>query len=186
MEDSLGQEARLERHGRLLMQWATTQTPAWLRTKLDPADLVQQTLMEGVKAGTVSDEKPDHEVLAILRRILANNLIDAVRKFGRGRGDVSPDIFADSSRRMAEWLAAPDTSPSERCDRNERFDKLAKGLATLPEAQRIVVEMRYLQGAKVSVIAKAMDRTEGAVAALLHRGVTALRNELTELMEVHE
>ena len=181
MEDSPGLQTRLERHSHLLMQWATTQTPAWLRSKLDPADLVQQTLMEGVKAGTVRDEKPDHEVLAVLRRILANNLIDAVRKFGRGRGDVSPDIYADSSRKMGDWLAAPDTSPSERYDRNERFDKLAQGLATLPDAQRIVVEMRYLQGAKVSDIARAIHRTEGAVAALIHRGVTALRNELTEL-----
>lgn len=181
MYDPPQQETRLERHNHLLMQWATTQIPVWLRAKLDPADLVQQTLMEGVRAGVVSDEKADHEVLAILRRILANNLIDAVRKFGRGRGDVSPDVFADSSRRMGEWLAAPDTSPSERYDRNERFDKLAQGLATLPDAQRIVVEMRYLQGAKVSEIARSIQRTEGAVAALLHRGVTALRNELTDL-----
>ncbi len=82
---------------------------------------------------------------------------------------------------MGDWLAAPDTSPSERYIRSERFDKLAQGLATLPDAQRIVVEMRYLQGAKVSEIAKAIERTEGAVAALLHRGVTALRNELTDL-----
>jgi RNA polymerase sigma-70 factor (ECF subfamily) len=181
MNETPGLETRLERHTQLLMQWATTQTPAWLRAKLDPADLVQQTLMEGLKAGFVSDSKADHEVLAVLRRILANNLIDAVRKFGRGRADVSPDVFADSSRRMGEWLAAPDTSPSERYDRNERFDKLAQGLATLPDAQRIVVEMRYLQGAKVSEIARSIQRTEGAVAALLHRGVTALRNELTDL-----
>ena len=165
MQELSAMPAQIDRHTNALLRWATSQTPAWLRPKLDPADLVQQTLMEGLKQGQALEQKPDHEVLSYLRRVLANNLIDAVRKFGRGRADVSPDLFADSSRRLCDWLAAPDTSPSERYARNERFDKLAEGLARLPDTQRIVVEMRYLQGAKVAEIARAIQKTEGAVAA---------------------
>ncbi len=179
--DKAEDDSRFHQHSAALTRWATTQTPIWLRAKLDPADLVQQTIMEGLSRVKVLESKSDHEVLAYLRRALANNLIDAVRKFGRGRNDISPDVLADSTRRMNQWLEAPDTSPSERFDRSERFSRLADGLAKLPVAQRIAVEMRYLQGARVSEIASALSRTEGAVAALLHRAVIALRQELIDL-----
>lgn len=153
--------------------------PSWLGSKMEPEDLVQQTLMEAVKCENRLEGKADHEVLAYLRRALVNNLIDAARKFGRTRTDVSPDVMADSSRMMGAWLEAPDTSPSERFARNERFAKLAEGLARLPDAQRIAVEMRYLRGSRIAEIAKTLDRTEGAVAGLLHRAVSALKVELT-------
>jgi DNA-directed RNA polymerase specialized sigma24 family protein len=40
--------------------------------------------------------------------------------------------------------------------------------------------MRYLLGAKVADIAQALGKTEGAVTALLHRAVTALRADLDD------
>jgi RNA polymerase sigma-70 factor (ECF subfamily) len=51
----------------------------------------------------------------------------------------------------------------------------------LPDAQRIAVEMRYLQKLKIAEIAQALNRSESAVAQLLHRAVTALRDVLTDL-----
>ncbi|MFM7316845.1 MAG: RNA polymerase sigma factor, partial [bacterium] len=97
---------------------------------------------------------------------------------GSGRNDISPDVLADSSRRMCDWLAAPDTSPSERFSRNERYDNLAAGLARLPDSQRVVVEMRYFQNARLAEIAALLGKTEGAVAALLHRAISSLREDL--------
>ena len=171
----------LERHRPALIQWAEVQTPGWVRSKLDPSDLVQQTMLEALRGGERLQGLPDGEVLAYLRRALTNNLIDASRKFARSRTDVSPDAFAESSSGLVGWLAAADTSPSERAVRNERFERLAAGLADLPDDQRIAVEMRYLQGLKVVAIAKLLDRSEGAVSQLLHRAVTALRDSLSEL-----
>ena len=170
----------LARHEPALLVWADYQLPAWVRGKLDPADLVQQTLLEAVRAPDRIAGRPDHEVLAYLRRALANNVIDAARKFARDRGAVAPDALAASSVRMADWLAADHTSPSERADRNDRFARLATALAALPDAQRIAVEMRHLQGMKVADIARALDRSEGAVSLLLHRAVTALRGLLAD------
>lgn len=80
--------------------------------------------------------------------------------------------------RLADWLAADHTSPSERAARNEQFERLAGALAELPDAQRIAVEMRYLQKMKLTEIARHMGRTEGAVSQLLHRAVVALRGAL--------
>ena len=172
--------AALDRHRPALVQWAEVQTPGWVRAKFDPADLVQQTLLEVLRIGEKLDGRSDLEVLAFLRRALTNNLIDAARKFARSRADISPDAFSQSCSGLANWLTAPDTSPSERAVRNERFARLATGLAGLPDDQRVAVEMRYLQGLKVSAIARLLERSAGAVSQLLHRAVTALRHELAE------
>lgn len=166
-----------ERHRPALLQWAETQTPAWVRSKIDPTDLVQQTLLEALKGEDKFAGRPDHEVLAYLRRAITNNLIDAARKFARNRTDVSAETIAASSARLADWLAADQTSPSERAQRNERFEQLAAGLARLPDDQRLAIEMRYLQAATVGEIARVLERSEGAVSALLHRAVLALRND---------
>jgi RNA polymerase sigma-70 factor (ECF subfamily) len=170
----------LMRHYPALLLWAQTQAPAWARAKVDPADLVQQTLAEAVPHGDRLRALADHAVLAYLRRALTNNIIDAARKFARHRDDVSADAAGASSIRLADWLAAPDTSPSERASRNERFERLAAGLTRLPDAQRLAVELRYLQGAKVVEIAALLGKTEGAVTALLHRAVMALRDVMDD------
>lgn len=173
--------AILDRLHPALLQWAEVQTPAWVRPKLDPADLVQQTLLEAVRDPDRLAERPDAEVLTFLRRALTNNLIDALRKFARNRGDIGHEVLAESSRRLDDWLAAADTSPSERAARNERFAKLAAGLSRLPDDQRVAVELRYLQGCKVAEITRILDRSEGAVSQLLHRAVIALRDDLKDL-----
>ncbi len=170
----------LEHHRPALLLWAKCQMPAWLRGKLDPADLVQQTLLEAHEVRDRLTGRTELEVLGYMRRMLSNNLIDAARKHGRSRTDVSPDEIAHSSVRLADWLAADHTSPSERAERNEQFEKLAVALSELPDAQRMAVEMRYLQKMKIADIARALGRGENAVSQLLHRAVTALRDILTE------
>ena len=154
--------------------------PGWLRGKLDPADLVQQTLLEVHLACDRLAPMADHEVLAYVRRMLSNNLIDAARKHGRSRTDAASDDSGESSVGLADWLAAEHTSPSERAERNERFERLAVALAGLPDSQRIAVEMRYLRKLKVSEIAAHLNRNENAVSQLLHRAVAALRGVLVE------
>lgn len=161
-----------------LMLWAKCQMPAWLRGKLDPADLVQQTLLDAQAAHDRFRNLSDHEVLSYLRRSLANDLIDATRKFAREHA-ATPDDFAQSSVRLADWLAADHSSPSERAARNEQFERLAVALADLPDAQRVAVEMRYLQKLKIAEIAQLMGRSEGAVDQLLHRALTSLESVLS-------
>jgi RNA polymerase sigma-70 factor (ECF subfamily) len=161
-----------------LLAWAKCQLPDWIRGKLDAADLVQQTLVEAEPQAAQFVVFPEAALLSFLRRALSNNLIDAIRKFGRSHGEVSLDVLVASSVRMVNWLAADDTSPSERAVRNDNFARLADGLAQLPDAQRIAVELRYLQGWKMIEIARELGKSEDAVAQLLRRGVAALREKL--------
>lgn len=166
----------LTRYEPALLLWAQSQLPGWVRGKLDPADLVQQTLLEAVAADKLAG-RPDHEVLAYLRRALTHNLIDAARKYAPTKADAAA---LDTSVRLADWLAADQTSPSERADRNERYARMAVALSELPDSQRIAVELRYLQGMKVTDIARQLGQNENAVSQLLHRAVTKLRVALTD------
>jgi DNA-directed RNA polymerase specialized sigma24 family protein len=97
-----------------------------LRGKLDAADAVQQTMLRASSAlAEVRDARP--EVLAAwLRRILANTLADAVKHYERDKRDVRLErsIEADLDRSasgFAAWLAADQTSPSGRAERNEEL-----------------------------------------------------------------
>ncbi len=85
-----------------------------------------------------------------------------------------------SSARIEAWLAADQSSPSERVGRQEDLLRLARALAQLPEDQRVVVEMHHLRGVAVADIGAALERTEAAVAGLLRRGLKKLRTLLQE------
>src|SRR5262249_9192762 len=105
-----------------------------LRGKLDPADLVQQTLLRAVAAHD-RFRGDDARRAAWLRTILGRVMIDAVRKFGRaGGGEREQSLEAalvHSSARLEAFLAADSTSPSGRAERNERLLRLADALARL-------------------------------------------------------
>lgn len=156
-----------------------------LRGKVDVSGVVQQTLLEAHQAlGRRPDGSPDLTP-AWLRQVLANNLRDEVRKFAAAARDVGRERSLEaaldaSSSRVEGWLAADQSSPSERADRNERLLALADALARLPDDQRQAVELHHLHGRPLEEIAATLGRSKGAVAALLFRGLKKLRTILGE------
>jgi RNA polymerase sigma-70 factor (ECF subfamily) len=76
---------------------------------------------------------------------------------------------------MAAWLADEETGLSERLGRQDELLRLAQALEKLPDAQREAVELHYLQGLPLADVSTRMGRTRPAVAGLLQRGLTALR-----------
>jgi RNA polymerase sigma-70 factor, ECF subfamily len=174
----------LEAYRPYLMVLARLHLDARLRSKIDPADLVQQTLLQATPAVVSLRGRGQPVVAAWLRRILARVLADTLRHFEADKRAVELErsLEADLDRSasgLAGWLAADDTSPSERAVRNEELFRLAAALEALPEAQREVVVLKHLRGRTLQEIAEETGRSVAAVAGLLRRGLEGLRHSMT-------
>lgn len=154
-----------------------------LRGKLDPSDVVQQTMIRAYSAlGELRRREPE-VVAAWLRRILASTLADAVKHYDRDKRDVGLErsIHADldqSASGFAAWAVADQTSPSRRAERNEELLRLVAALAELPEPLREVVILKHCQGWTLQQIADRIGRSVPAVASLLRRGLEELRGRM--------
>ena len=154
-----------------------------LRGKIDLSGVVQQTLLEAHQAMEQLRGWDEPRRLAWLRRALANNLTDEVRKLGTAARDVSRECSLEaeleqSAVRLEAWLASEESSPPERAIRNEQLLRLAEALERLPDDQRTAVELHHLKGRPLAELATALGRSKGAVATLLFRGMTRLRKDL--------
>ena len=171
--------AAFEKYRSYLLLLARLQLDKRWHARIDPSDLVQQTLLDAhAKWHQLGTENA--ELAAWLRKALANNLADALRNLRRAKRDVSREQSLDaaleaSSVRLANWLAADQSSPSQQAVRNEDLLRLADALTSLPELQREAIVLHHLQGWSLTDTARGLDRSDTATAGLLHRGLKKLR-----------
>jgi RNA polymerase sigma-70 factor (ECF subfamily) len=176
----------LESYREYLHLLARLQIDPRQRSRMDPSDLVQQTLLQAHQARDQFRGRTDAELAAWLRQILARTLAHAVRDLERARRDPARErsleaSLEQSSSRLEAWLAAEQSSPGDRAERHEQVLRLAEALATLPDDQREAIVLHYLQGWPLADVGRHLgDRTAKAAGALVHRGLARLRNLLSE------
>jgi RNA polymerase sigma-70 factor, ECF subfamily len=96
-----------------------------------------------------------------LFRIAANALVDRWRERSHDTAEPPPDI--------------PDTREHEDIDRRIA---LYQEVERLPDAQRQVIEMRFVEEKSVREVAAALNRSEGAIKQLQLRALEKLRKSM--------
>ncbi len=181
----LDSSSDLNRYRQYLLLLARVEIDPRLGVKVDASDVVQQTLLDAYQKRDQFRGTSGAEMAAWLRQILANNLVDALRAVGRKKRDVAREQSLElqieqSSQRIGKWLAAEQSTPSQKLDQHEQAIRLANALAQLPQAQREALVLQNWDNWSLAEIAEHMGRTPAAVAGLLKRGLKRLRELLTD------
>jgi RNA polymerase sigma-70 factor (ECF subfamily) len=185
MTETLPPPGGLEGQGEYLRLLARLQLGPGLQGKLDASDIAQQALLQAHENREQFRGQSEGDLRAWLRSILANVLAGAARRFATEARDLTRErsleaALAESSARIETFLAAEQSSPSERVVHGEQLLRLAEALAQLPADYRQVVELHHLKGLAVAEVAVAMERSKPAVMGLLVRAVKKLRELLQE------
>jgi RNA polymerase sigma-70 factor (ECF subfamily) len=169
----------LELYRNYLRLLARTQIDLALRVRLDPSDLVQETLLEAHRDFAQFAGTTEKELLAWLRRILVRNLADQVKhhkaQVRNWKRQESLEALLDRSSSAAEQaLAKGISTPSAQASRREQAVLLADALARLPADYREVIVLRHLEHLKFDDIAARLGRSAGAVRMLWSRALEKL------------
>lgn len=174
--------AKYEPYLRML---ARTRMRRAYQAKVGASDMVQQAMMQAVQGFEGFRGTTEGELLAWLRQILAHHLCHLDRDLHRDKRDIRREQsmeqkLAASSMRLEGLLTGDDPTPSQNVALGESVIQISQAIARLPEPQADAVRLHYLEGMKLSEVAAELDKSTGAVAGLLHRGMKTLRKQLGE------
>src|SRR5262245_31243815 len=119
MSPEMGGEEPFDRFRNYLRFLARLHLGPRLRGKLDPSDVVQQTLLEAYAKRGQFRGATEAQWLAWLRQVLAHNLADALRAFAQAKRDLEreqplAEALRASSARLEALLVDGEPSPSQR------------------------------------------------------------------------
>lgn len=133
----------------------------------DAEDLTDQLFLKMIEALPTYKDR-GAPFAAWLYRIAHNLVVDRYRRAGREPVRVD-DAIPATGRDADPFAAAADALSRE---------SITRALATLTEDQRDVIILRLVEGWNVEETAVIMKRTAGAIHAVQHRAVYALRTAL--------
>jgi RNA polymerase sigma-70 factor (ECF subfamily) len=183
--DPLARQQLLHQHREALRRMVVVRLDRRLASRLEASDVVQETLV--VAANRLDAYLRDRPApfLCWLRQIAQDRLTDAYRRHvvaGRRTvrreepmGALLPD---DSVGLLARRLVSSGTSPSRRLDRIEQRERVTAALAALPESDRELLIMRFIEGLGIAEIARLLEIGESAAKMRQLRALDRLRIRL--------
>lgn len=164
-----------------LLKIARRELPPPLHSKVDPADVVQETFIEATRdfANFRGETKP--QLLGWLRGILRHNLADLTRHFRMGCRSLAQEVRLLDQ--LANFLVAGSSRGQARtiCEQliaQERCKALETAVQRLPPAYRRVLHLRYGERRAFSEIGNELQRSPEAVRKLVCRALELLRQEM--------
>jgi RNA polymerase sigma-70 factor (ECF subfamily) len=152
-----------------------------LAARVDPSDVVQQSLLEAHRGfDRFAGESPG-QWLAWLRGIATHNALDAARGHRvAARRDAGRERSLHGAVGDGDPAADPGSSPSQRVLRWEREWHLAAAVDRLADDHRRVIELRHIERLPFDEVARRMDRSAGACRMLWMRALEQLRAQLAD------
>lgn len=106
---------------------------------------------------------------AWLFRIAHNHVIDYYRKQSR-----------QATTPLYEFMAVSDCDPEKSAEDKADIERLLQASKKLTAAQQEVITLRFAGELPIAEVARIMGKTQGAVKALQHSAIIALRKLMTE------
>ena len=135
--------------------------------RIEAEDITQQVFVNALKSIS-SFRWKGVPFSAWLFRIAHNQVVDYLRK---------------KSKRVTEPLdgsrVISDSNPQQLVERNLDIEQLVWATKRLTKAQQEVISLRFAGELSIAQVAKAMGKSEGAVKALQHSALSALRKMLS-------
>jgi RNA polymerase sigma-70 factor (ECF subfamily) len=185
--DPAARELLLNRHRKRLRQMIALRLDRRLWARVDPSDVVQETL-------AIADQKltdfarrrplpfyPWLRCLAWERLVQIRRLhIGALSRSVEREESLHLPLPNESALKLADRLAARGSSPSARLQRDEMLNRVRRALVELKEGDREVLVLRYLEDLTTKEIAAVLSVTEATVKMRHLRAVRRLRKLLGE------
>lgn len=148
------------------------------RTTADAEDVAADTFIRAI-AYLPQYRFQGESLLPWLSKIASNLAADQGRK-NNGQTPISLDNTADDVRALIESLRDSTPNPHELAERSETQVLIRAAIGTLPQDQADAILLRFGGDLPIQEIALALNRTEGAVKSLIHRGLVNLKRRLLE------
>lgn len=164
-----------------LRRQAQRQVDVRWQARADESDLAQLTLLTAMHAFAAFHGTNEEELAAWLGAILNQHLAAMARQHlqteKRSVMREAPPAAPDGSQPGWQPPAAG-LSPSGMVMQDEMQHRIEQALEILPWEQREAVRLRFLHDWTTEQIAQVLNKTERAVAGLIHRGLSRLKTLL--------
>lgn len=119
-------------------------------------------LLDSLRGGNC----PRSNLLAWLYRVAHNLVVDTFR-----RG-------ASHEVELSDWLEGYEPDLAHMAEETIRLERVRHAILELTPAQQQVIMLKFVEGMDSSEVAAILEKSEGAIDALQHRALTALRDAL--------
>jgi len=168
--DGGARQQLLMRHRDRLCRMVAVRLDRRLAARFDPSDVVQEALLDADQRLSDYLERQPLPFYPWLRRLAWEHLLKlkqrhlAARKRSANREERQGFGLPDASAlELAQRLVSQGTSPSNGLLRDEVRGRVQAALARLPEGDREVLVLRYLEQLSMGEVAAVLEITEGAV-----------------------
>jgi RNA polymerase sigma-70 factor (ECF subfamily) len=179
--DPAAQEELLSRYRGRLRTMVALRLDRRLAARIDPSDVVQDALFEAAQQLPAYLAERPLPFYPWIRRLAWKRLVKLQQwHLGAQRRSANreePQMLAlpeESAVALAGRLVASGTSPSNRMQRDEVRGRVQAALARLPEPDREVLVLRFLEQLSTREMAAVLGITEGAVKTRQTRALSRL------------